>query len=126
MRRHVFLSPFLVLFVAASFAAPQGAENGNDQASKTIALTVDSGVPLRVYLTKRLSKRRGESVHAKVLEPVFAFDREVIPAGTEVLGRVSHLNPASKMERATAILGGDFTPLHQAEVEFTPQCRLRG
>jgi len=94
-------------------------ENGNDQPSKAVTLTVDSGVPLRVYLTKRLSKRLDEPVHARVLEPVFAFDREVIPAGTEVLGRVSHLGPVSKMERANAILGGDFTPLHEAEVEFT-------
>ncbi|MGI8741406.1 MAG: hypothetical protein ACR2NN_02325 [Bryobacteraceae bacterium] len=89
------------------------------QESKTVPLTVSSGVPLRLYLTKRLPKKIGEPVQAKVLEPVFAFDREVIPAGAEVAGTVSRLVPVSKMKRASAILAGDFSPLHQAEVQFT-------
>jgi hypothetical protein len=58
-------------------------------------------------------------VSAKLLEPVFAFDRVVLPAGAEVEGRVTRLEPAPKMIRAQALLGGDFTPLHKAHVEFT-------
>jgi hypothetical protein len=50
---------------------------------------------------------------------VFAFDRIVVPAGSQVLGQVSRLHPVTKMRRASAILGGDFTPLHDAEVQFT-------
>ncbi len=79
---------------------------------------IPSGSPLRLYLTKRLPKRLGEPVHAKLLEPLFAFDRQVAPAGCEVLGRVVRLEPVTKMKRTFAILGGDFTPLHQAEVQF--------
>lgn len=118
MRRAVILSP-IFLCAAATFAAPQTAEEANTQISKLVPLTVDAGVPLRVYLTKRLSKRLNDPVHARLLEPIFAFDREVIPAGAEVLGRVSRLVPASKFARTMAIIGGDFTPLHQARVEFT-------
>ncbi|MCU1261597.1 MAG: hypothetical protein JWO80_4482 [Bryobacterales bacterium] len=94
------------------FAAPQ-------EASTDVPRVVSVGVPLRVYLTKRLTKRLGEPVQAKLLEPVYAFDREVIPAGVELIGTVSKLDPVAKMKRASAVLGGDFTPLHQAEVEFT-------
>jgi hypothetical protein len=53
------------------------------------------------------------------LEPVFAFDREVIPAGTVALGKVSRTQPVRKWQRFTAILNGDFTPLRRAQVEFT-------
>jgi len=84
-----------------------------------IALHIPSGAPLRVYLTKRVPKRAGAPVEAKVLEPVFAFDREVIPAGTVVQGEVSRTQPIGKRQRVRAILSGDFTPLRSAKVEFT-------
>jgi hypothetical protein len=85
----------------------------------TIHYQADSGIPLRVYLTSRLTKRLDEPVHAKLLEPVFSFDREIIPVGSEVTGRVSRLVPVAKYIRISAILGGDFTALREAEVEFT-------
>jgi hypothetical protein len=43
----------------------------------------------------------------------------VIPAGAEVSGVVVNLASVAKMQRATAILGGDFTPLHRANIRFT-------
>ncbi len=110
--------PFFLLTASALSAFAQQAVS-NEPATETIPLTVETGVPLRVYLTQRLSKRLDEPVHAKLLEPIFVLDREVIPAGSEVLGKVSRLDSQSKMMRATAMLGGDFTPLHRAEVEFT-------
>jgi hypothetical protein len=81
-------------------------------------LTVDVGVPLRLYITQRLSMRTGQSVRAKLIEPVFAFDRIVLPAGAEVEGRITRLDPAPKMVRIQAMLNGDFTPLHKARVQF--------
>jgi len=71
-----------------------------------------------LYLTKRVSKRLAAPVEAKLLEPVFAFDREVIPAGTVALGKVSRTQPITKWPRIRAILNGDFTPLRRAQVEF--------
>ncbi len=53
------------------------------------------------------------------MAPVFAFDREVIPAGALVSGHVSRVTPVAKSARARAILGGDFTPLRVAQVDFT-------
>ncbi len=84
-----------------------------------IPLVVPAGVPLRLYLTKRIPKREGAPVEAKVLEPVYVFDRQVIPAGAVVLGTVRRLEPVSRAQRTNAILAGDFTPLHRAPVEFT-------
>jgi hypothetical protein len=70
-------------------------------------------------LTGRVSKRLGDPVEAKLLESVFAFDREVIPAGTVALGKVSRTESVGKWQRLAAILNGDFTPLRKARVEFT-------
>ena len=110
------LGTLAAFFLAVSFAWPQ---TGADDQHKTVPLTVPAGVPLRVYMTKRVPKREGAPVQGKLLEPVYAFDREVIPAGAVVSGKVSQVDPVSKSQRARAILAGDFTPLHIAKIEFT-------
>src|SRR5579885_785044 len=84
-----------------------------------VALTVPAGTPLRLYVTNRFSKRAGAPVSAKVLEPVYAFDREVIPAGAVVMGRVSRTMRVGGWARISAMLNGDFTPLRVSRVEFT-------
>jgi hypothetical protein len=109
---------FVSLFLAA-LAAAQTVQVIPAEAAKSIPLMVEPGTPLRVYLTKRLPKRLDEPVQAKLIEPLFAFDREVAPAGSAVIGKVSRLESVSKMTRTMAIFGGDFTPLHRAEVQFT-------
>src|SRR5579863_1566224 len=98
--------------------APLTAQTTADETPK-ITLSVPSGAPLRLYLTNRVSKRLGAPVEAKLLESVFAFDREVVPAGTIAQGQVSRVQPLGKMQRLKAIVNGDFTPLRRAEVEFT-------
>src|SRR4029077_10952034 len=101
---------FLVTLQASQAAAESGSPN--------VSLTVPSGGPLRLYLTKRIPKRLGAPVEGKVMEPVFAFDREVLPAGAAVSGRVSAVEPVNKWQRFRSIVGGDFTPLRNALVEF--------
>ena len=101
--------------VLVAIASPQD----KGQESVTVPLMVPAGVPLRLYLTRRMPKRLDAPVEARVLTPTFVFDHEVIPAGTQVLGHVSRLQPVSRWERVRAMLGGDFTPLHIAQVEFT-------
>ncbi len=83
-----------------------------------VHLQVEAGTPLRLYITKRVRYRVGESVPAKVMEPVWAFDRIAIPAGAVVQGKVVKLDPVPKMARTQAILAGDFTPLKHAQVSF--------
>ena len=97
-----------VLFFSTLLAGQQTSE-GPD-----VKLDVPSGAPLRIYLTKRVSKKVGTPVEGKILEPVFAFDREVIPAGSSLTGSVSRTQPVTKWQRVRAILNGDFTPLRSA------------
>ena len=109
----------LALLAASLWATPAGAQAGPHEGPSTVSLSVPLGAPLRLYLTGRVSKRIGASAQARLMEPVFAFDREVIPAGTIAHGKVSRTQPVAKWERIRAILNGDFTPLRRAQVEFT-------
>jgi hypothetical protein len=104
------------MFLFSALATAQTAANPQ---TPRISLDVPPGAPLRLYLTKRVSKRAGAPVEAKLLDPVFAFDREVVSAGTVAQGQVSRLQPYNKWERTKAILNGDFTPLRRAEVQFS-------
>ena len=107
--------------LAAAFIplASLPAQTAADEETPKISLSVPSGAPLRLYLTKPVSKRAGAPVEAKLLESVFAFDREVLPAGTVARGEVSRVQPVGKMQRFRTIVNGDFTPLRRADVEFT-------
>lgn len=87
--------------------------------SLPVHLRVEAGRPLRLYITHRAWYRVNEKVDAKFAEPVWVFDRVVIPAGTVVRGQVTRLDPVASMVRARAIVGGDFTPLKRAEVSFS-------
>jgi hypothetical protein len=114
------MRPVLLVLAAPSLLTlSAAAQPSTAPALREISLNVPSGAPLRLYLTGRLSKKIGAPAQAKLMEPVFAFDREVLPAGTVALGKVTHTRPVRKWERLRAILNGDFTPLRTAEVEFT-------
>jgi hypothetical protein len=44
----------------------------------SVPLTVTAGVLLRLYLTQRAPMRSGSQVNARLIEPIYAFDRVVI------------------------------------------------
>jgi len=83
-----------------------------------VSLTVPEGFPLEVVLTEKLRFKSNEPVRGKIVDPVYAFDREVIPAGTEVVGRITAVKSAGKLKRALTMLSGDFTPQRQIEIAF--------
>jgi hypothetical protein len=97
-----------------------------DSDTMQLPLRVPAGAPLRLYLTKRVPKRLGATVQGKLMEPVYAFDREVAPAGSLISGKVSRLHSAGKWRRFQSIVNGDFTPYHSALVEFDTLTRPDG
>ncbi|MGO9589174.1 MAG: hypothetical protein ACLP3K_03895 [Candidatus Acidiferrales bacterium] len=87
--------------------------------SPTVALTVPKGTPIQVALDKEVRIQKiGQSVHGHVVEPVYAFDKLVIPAGTEVTGQIAQVEGVSTGKRVMSALDADFTPVHKVEVEF--------
>src|ERR1700676_4157463 len=66
----------MLAFLCSSFSAAQVTLlTPSAEENSKIQFTVPPGPTLRLYLTKRVSKRQGAPVEGKLLEPVFAFDR---------------------------------------------------
>jgi hypothetical protein len=84
-----------------------------------IPFAVPNGVALRIILPKRvLIRHAGQPIEGLLAEPVYAYDREVLPAGTEVLGHLANVQPVSHWRRAQEIMDGNLAPLHTVEVQF--------
>ncbi len=84
-----------------------------------IPLTIAKGVPLRVIISERVPiKRAGQPVKGRLAAPVYVYNREVLPAGTEVLGRLVKVQPVSRWRRAQEVMNGNLAPLHTTQVEF--------
>ena len=102
----------LALMLSALPAAAQSAE-------ARIQLVVSEGRALRVALDRRFTvKRVGQPVSGTLLEPVYAYDRVVLPAGTEAVGHVESVENMPRGARVRAILAGDFTPPCRIVLQF--------
>jgi len=84
----------------------------------TVPLIVEKGSTLQVVLTEKLHYKENEPVRALVAEPVYAFDREVIPQGAEVLGRIKDFKKSSRWKRVLSMVAGDFSPSRDPQIEF--------
>jgi hypothetical protein len=86
---------------------------------QSIGLSVPKGTPLQVALDQEIRvKRVGQPVHALIVEPVYAFDRPVIPVGAQVTGQITKIEAISKGKRTIAALDADFTPERKVEISF--------
>jgi hypothetical protein len=108
---------------SASLCAPPSSEEERRAvepvAPATILLAIPTGTPLRIAVDQRVRIHdSGEVVHGKVVEAVYAFDQEVIPAGSVATGHVKSIAPVSGVRRTLAYANGDFSPFHNYEVTF--------
>src|SRR5580704_5146448 len=87
--------------------------------NETIPLTVPKGTAVQVVVDKELKIQNvGQSVHGRVAEPVYAFDKLVVPVGTEVTGQITQLEGVSSGRRTLDALNADFTPSRKVQIEF--------
>ncbi len=89
------------------------------QAGARQAATLDAGVPLHITTTRNAKMRVGAPVEGVLADPVWVYDRLVLPKGTPVRGTVTALEPLEGEDRLKARLNGDLTPLHTPVVRFT-------
>jgi len=81
--------------------------------------TVQSGVPLRVALERRVAiKRLGEPIQGRLVEPIYVYDRLVLPAGSVVEGHISKIGGVPIGRRLTALLYGNLTPPREVRAQF--------
>jgi hypothetical protein len=93
--------------------------DANAAITETIPLTVPKGTPVQVALDDEVRVRNaGQSIKGHVVEPVYAFDKLVVPVGTIVTGQINKIGNLSAGKRTMAALDADFTPAHEVQVEF--------
>src|SRR5215471_11048604 len=109
------------VFIAVAVAAACLCDNrlALAQGDASIPLVVPSGRALRVMLTDNTTVHRvGQTVTAQLVEPVYAYDRIVLPIGTLVRGRIAKLTEPPKLTRAQTMGAGDFSPHRTVELHF--------
>lgn len=115
--------PADVLVAGCDLPLPQAFEAENQtsliQPAARIQLTVPAGTPVRIALDQPTRvNHAGEPVHGKVVQTVYAFDQQVIPAGTAAEGHVTAIDPVSAKRRSLAYANGNFSPFHKYEITF--------
>lgn len=86
---------------------------------QTIPLTVPKGTAVQVVLDKEVRIQKvGQAVYGRVAEPVYAFDKLVVPVGTQVNGQITQLDAVSGGKRTLDALNADFTPPRKIRIEF--------
>jgi hypothetical protein len=105
--------------IALAQTSVTSASEDEAHSASTIALEVPAGTPLPVVLEKEVRiRKQGQIIRGKIAEPIYAFDKLVVPAGSEVLGSVSRIHGVSAQQRTLAALNGSFSPYRDVEVNF--------
>ncbi|MGH9140811.1 MAG: hypothetical protein ACRD2I_06680 [Vicinamibacterales bacterium] len=110
---------FLVVAALSTLLADAAAAQSVSPTDAAIDLVVHEGRPLRIALDERFQlKRAGQPVTGSVIEPVYAYDRIVIAAGTKARGHVTRIDGGSAFVRLRAYLSGNLSPAKHAVLQF--------
>lgn len=63
-------------------------------------------------------KKVGQIVQARLMQPVYAFDQLVLPAGAEVNEHAARIGSPGGKRLMLSIMNADFTPTRPIEVGF--------
>ena len=103
---------------------PAGEEEKNitlapDPSPVVMPMSIPAGTPIKVALDSEVRIRRaGQAIHGKTTEPVYSFDKLLIPAGTTVTGKVSAIDGVPKTVRTLQAMDGNFSPVRGVHVQF--------
>jgi hypothetical protein len=81
------------------------------QPPEMIDLELRAGRTMRVALDHRVTVHKaGQPITGTLVEPVYVYDRIVLPIGSRLTGHIERLEERSKTKRALAMMAGDFSP----------------
>jgi len=84
-----------------------------------VELLATTGTPLRIAIDETVALTNvDQTVHGTLVEPLYAYDRMVLPAGTPVTGHVASLENPSRFARWKAWASGDFSPHRRITIVF--------
>jgi len=119
LRIYKKVSGFGVLLALSSTCLAQSASRQSSGNTIAIPLTLNTNVPIRAVLERPVRiKKPGVPIKARVIQPVYVFNRQVIPSDSLLIGKVAKIDPVSKKQRLLALAKGNLTPFHQAHIEF--------
>jgi hypothetical protein len=86
---------------------------------RTIPLIVPEDTPVQIALDREVHiHNAGQAIEGRVMQPVYVFDRLVIPIGTKAIGHISAIYPIPGGIRELDALNANFTPTHKLSVVF--------
>jgi len=104
---------------AVEAPTPNGTATVAAPAPVTVPMSVPSGTPIKVSLDSEVRiRRRGQPIQGKTVEPVYAFDKLLIPAGTTVTGKISAIDAVPRKVRTLQAMNGNFSPARGVHVRF--------
>jgi hypothetical protein len=134
--RRMFMRTMFTVTLLATIAAAQqtatlhpSAPDTASAVSKSLAIPAGTKVPLALkHAISTKSAREGDAVYAQTTFPVVQNDRVLIPAGTYVQGKISHVQRAGRikgraevlMHFTTLIYPSGYTVLLPGAVENVP------
>ncbi|MGA2924318.1 MAG: hypothetical protein ABSE28_24745 [Candidatus Sulfotelmatobacter sp.] len=92
-----------------------------------VPMTVGAGTPIKVALDVEVRVRDvGQAIHGRTTDPVYAFDKLLIPVGTVVNGKVSAIDAVPKTLRTMQAANGNFSPVRKVHVQFNELVMANG
>jgi hypothetical protein len=106
----------VILTTAALLSLPSAA---SAQDASTVDLMLRPGRSMRVALDARVAIHHvGQPITGTLVEPVYVYDRIVLPIGCRLTGHIERIEQPSKKKRTLAIAEGDFSPHPIATLRF--------
>jgi hypothetical protein len=85
----------------------------------TVLLVVPQGTALHVAIDQKVRvTKSGQVVSGKLTDAVYAFDQLVIPAGSQVSGRITGITAVSARRKMVSYANGNFSPFRSYQLEF--------
>ncbi|MGA8088829.1 MAG: hypothetical protein WCA10_16225 [Terracidiphilus sp.] len=125
-RCHPCLFPALAALAFCAFACPQSLQHRSATPAPETATpsgmapsqpVLAKGTSLQVEISRNHPVKVGEPIEARLMHPIYAQGKLVVPQNTPLEGHVVALQ-ADRKTRWHARLRGDFTPFHIVEVQF--------
>ena len=103
----VIASLLLLVTLASAQSSPARPDAAGPPSASPQPLTIPAGTKVPVVLKHAIStrgSREGDAVYAETSFPVVANGRVLIPAGTYVQGRISHIQQAGRVKGRAEVL----------------------
>jgi hypothetical protein len=85
----------------------------------TMPMSVPAGTPIKVALDSEVRIRKvGQPIHGRTIEPIYTFDKLLIPVGTTVNGKISGIDRVPGKVRTMDAMDGNFSPVRGVHVQF--------